>query len=730
MTEKTSHPSICRFCTTACPVVVEIDDGRVVRVTGNKESPSYYGFCCTRGQAVPEQLHHPDRLITSMKRDADGAYVPIASETALDELAARIRELVDAFGPDSVAAYMGTYTNVCAPTVPFMVGFLRSLGTSMIFSANSIDQPGKDVAAALIGGWEAGPHVFGESDVWMILGGNALVSIAVTLPGQNPAKRLTDALNRGMKLIVIDPRRTQTAKRAHVHLQPRPGEDATIVAGIIRLIIAHGLHDADFVAANVDGFEVLRAAVEPFTPTYVAERADIPEDDLIAAALTFGQARRGIAVGATGVNMSGRSSLTEYLILALNTICGRFVREGETISNPGVLLPRATPKAQPRPPRPARNLGPALSTRGLAMAVSGMPTAALADEIMTGRIKALISVGGNPMAAWPDQRRTVAALEKLELFATVDIKMSASAKVADYVIAAKVGFEVPTASYLKESMELYSAVAGAPEPFGMYAPALIEPPAGSDLLEEWEFFYGLAQRLGLGLRITFANKAPGTSRERRKPVDIDMEVKPTTDELLEILTNGSRIPLSEVKRHPNGTLFPEDILVQPKSPDCTARMNVGNDDIMQELEEVLSDPIVALRSGPDFPFLMISRRLGHVYNSSGRDLSMLIRKGGTYNPAAMHPEDMRQLGLADGDEVVVESHHGSVRAIAEADDTLRKGVISMSHAFGDLPSENIDIRKVGTNSGALISVEDDYDRYSGIPRMSALPVRVKHASAG
>jgi anaerobic selenocysteine-containing dehydrogenase len=728
MGEASSHPSICRFCTTGCPVVVDIEDGRVVRVTGNKASPSYYGFCCSRGQAVPEQINNPDRLTASLKRGPAG-FERIASEAALDEIAAKVRDLVAEHGPDSVAAYMGTYTSVYPATVPFLVAFMRSLGASGIYAANTIDQPGKDIAAALLGGWEAGPHVFGESDVWMILGGNGLVSIAVTLPGQNPGKRLTDALARGMKLIVVDPRRTETARRAHIHLQPRPGEDAAIVAGMIRLILKEDLHDAAFVAENVQGLDLLRQAVEPFDPAYVAARADIPAEDLIAAARTFAKGPRGIAVGATGVNMSGRSSVTEYLILALNVICGRFVRAGERISNPGVLLPRAIPKAQPRPPRRARNLGPELSVRGLAASAAGMPTAALADEILAGRIKALISVGGNPVAAWPDQARTLAALEKLDLFVQVDIKMSASAKLADYVVAPKVGFEVATASYLKESMELYSAVAGAPEPFGMYAPALVAPPAGSDLLEEWEFFYGLARRLGLPLQITFPNRAPGTARERRKPVDIDMANKPTMDELLEAMTAGSRVPLSEVKQHPHGALFPADVRVAPKDPDCAARMNLGDEGMMAEIAEVLSDPVAASRGGGAFPLLLIGRRLPHVYNSSGRDMPRLTRKGAC-NPAFMHPEDLARLGLADGDLVQVASPHGSVKAVVEADDSLRQGVVSMTHAFGDLPADGADVRRVGSNTGALLSVEDDYDHHSGIPRMSAVPVRVMRFAAG
>lgn len=723
MGERTSHPSICRFCAANCPVTVEIEDGRPVKVSGNEENPSYHNFCCARGQAVVEQFDHPERLLHSVKRDANGEYVQIASERAMDEIATRLGKILAAHGPLSVAFYLGTYAGANSTTGPLMAALCKAIRTPMVFTAATIDQPGKDIALALLGGWEAGPHVFGESDVWMILGGNSLISISTTIPVQNVGWRLTNALARGMKLIVVDPRRTQTASRAHIHLQPRPGEDASILAGMIHVILHENLYDAEFVAENVNGLEALRAAVAPFVPAYAANRADIQAEDLIAAARIFASAKRGIAIGSTGINMSGRSSLTEYLILALNTICGRFTRAGEKISTPGVLVPRATPKAQARPPRPARDLGVKLAARGLGMAACGMPTAALADEILAGKIKVLISVGGNPAVAWPDQNKTIAAVESLELFVQLDIKMSPSARLAHYVIAPKISLEFASSSHQKESMEMFSPTNAIPEPMGMYAPKLIDPPAGSDVVEEWEFAYGVAQRLGLALELSFYRGGPGTSREQRAPIPLDMENKPTTEKLLELFTTGSRVPLSEVKRHPNGALFPEDILVAPKDPDCTARMNVGDLAMLQELGEVLGDPIVALKVHQKFPFLMTCRRLGHVYNSSGRDLPFLMRRG-RYNPAYMHPDDLAQLGLAKGDDIRIESEHGTVAAVAEPDATLRRGLVSISHAFGDLPAAHADVRTSGTNTSALLSLEDDYDRYSGIPRMSAVPVRV------
>ena len=272
MSEITSHPSICRFCSVGCPITVDMRDGRPVRVTGNKASPTYYGFCCTRGQALPEQINDPARLLTSLKREDDGAHRPIGSRQAMDEIAARIRALVETHGPRSVAVYLGTYTGPYSAAGPFTAAFAQALGSPMVFTSMTIDQPGKDIAAALLGGWEAGPHAFTGSDVWMVIGGNPLVSIGLTMPAQNPGKRLTDALERGMQLIVIDPRRTVTARRAHIHLQPRPGEDPSILAGMIRVILKEDLHDASFAAENLAGLEALRQAVEPFDPAYVAER--------------------------------------------------------------------------------------------------------------------------------------------------------------------------------------------------------------------------------------------------------------------------------------------------------------------------------------------------------------------------------------------------------------------------------------------------------------------------
>lgn len=732
MGERTSHASICRFCHAGCPITVEMEDGKPVKVTGNKESPTYNGFCCTRGQAVVEQLDHPDRLFRSQKRMPDGSYVDIPIEQAMDEIAQKTGAIKEAYGPKAVGIYIGTYSAPYPASGSMAGSWAAALGTPMIFSSATIDQPGKEVASALTGRWLAGPQLMGDdTDVCFLIGNNPLISISGGgVPCQNPARRLTERLKAGMKLIVMDPRETETAKRADIFLQPRPGEDAPVLAAMLKVILEEELFDKNFVTEHVGGLDELKAAVKDFDPETAAARSDVPAEKIVAAARMFAQGTRGIVAGATGFNMSGRSTLNEYLVNCMNVLCGRVIQEGDAVSNPGVLLTRATPKAQAEAPRSPLNENHKMRVRDLYGLGSGMlPTAAAADEILMegeGQVRALISSGGNPVAAWPDQAKTVEALDKLELFVQIDIKMSASAKMADYVIAPKMSFEVPGMSYCVENVETYNALWGLAEPFGMYVPKLVDPPEGSDLIEEWEFFYGLAQRMDLGLFVFGLPSMTATAREDKEFLMLDMENKPTTDELYELMTQGSRIPLSEVKKYPNGHLFEEEIKAAPKDPDCDARLDVGNGDMMAELTAVHDEPIIgSVEDAADYPYLMISRRLAHVYNSSGRDLPMLIRKGGSYNPAFMHPEDLTDLGLKEGDMVDLISPHGQVQSIVEPDETLRRGLVSFAHAYGDLPGGNENVRANGSNSGMLGSVSHGYDKFSGIPRMSAIPLKVQ-----
>jgi anaerobic selenocysteine-containing dehydrogenase len=725
------QPSICRFCHANCGILVELEEGRAVRVTGDRDNPAYRGFTCAKGRQLPAQHAHPERLLHSQKRTGDGAFEAIGSEQAMDEVAHRIGELVAEHGPRSVALYVGTYSGPHPATIPFSIGWMIALGSRMIFTASTIDQPGKSVANALHGRWLAGSHVFDESDVWMLVGNNPLISMSGGIPPANPARRLREAKARGMSLVVIDPRRSEVARFADVHLQPRPGEDPTLIASLLHVVIREGLVDEEFVRRHVQGFDALRASVEPFTPRFAAERTGVLAGDIECAARIFGGGRRGCGVAGTGPNMAPRGNLTEYLLLALNTVCGRWRRAGERIPNPGALLPRAIPKAQARAPRLGWGFGEKLRVRGLTSSAAGMPTAALADEILLpgeGRVRALVCVGSNPMAAWPDQLKTERALQSLDLLVTLDMKLSATSRLADYVIAPKLSLEVPGLSHSMEFLEQTYVGMGYSEPYAQYTPAVARPPAGADVIEEWEFFYGLAQRLGNALRLFPTRSETGVLREAGKAIDVDMEKKPTTDEVFEQLVAHSRIPLATIRQQPHGAVFDDPpIYAAEADADAEDRLEVGNETMLAELADVERE---GARSAvvPGRPFRLVSRRMPNVYNSSGRDIAALV-KDRPYNPAYLHPDDLAELGLRAGDLVRIESDRAAILGLVAAAPELRRGVVSMAHCFGDGPARDGELRRIGSSTGRLVDNERDCDPYTGIPRMSAIPVSIEREDA-
>ncbi len=202
--------------------------------------------------------------------------------------------------------------------------FMSALGSPLIYSTATIDQLGLIIADALHGRWGGGRSRVSDADALLLVGGNPVISKQYL--SQNPAQRLKDLVKRGAKLIVIEPRKTESARRAHVHLQVRPGEDAADLTGILRILISRNALDHEFVEDNVEGLDSLTAAVEPFTPEYVAERAGLNIADLIEAATILGSSRRCFLGGGTGIGMSGHGNLRFYLLLCIQSLRG-FWRE-------------------------------------------------------------------------------------------------------------------------------------------------------------------------------------------------------------------------------------------------------------------------------------------------------------------------------------------------------------------------------------------------------------------
>jgi anaerobic selenocysteine-containing dehydrogenase len=703
----TEKRSFCRLCLGFCGVRLWTDEhDRLVEVRGDKDHAMTAGYACIKGLAAPELHNGLDRILRPLKRQADGGFQPIALETALDEIAAQIARLVAEDGPDAVAVYTGTQAAFNAALTPMSHAWMQALGSKSRFSTMTVDQSAKWVAAERLGAWGAGHQTWIDADVWMFFGTNPLVSVVGGVNGfvaLNPTRRIQEAKARGMKLIVADPRRTETARYADAFLQLRPGEDVTLAAGMLRMILAEGWEDRDFCARNVRYLEELRRAVEPFTPDYVEARAGVAAADLAAATAMFAQGpKRGCAFTGTGPSMSPRSNLAEHMVQSLNVVCGRFVREGEPIANPGAAGRRQAFHAEAYSPRRAYETTPRGRVGDYGLLFGEMMSCTLADEVLTpgpGRIRAIVSSGANPVATLPDQEKVVRAFKALDLLVAIEPYMTSTAKLSHYILPPVLIYERADLPLVGLERALY------PEPFAQFTPAVARPPAGSEVVDDWYVFWALARRLGLSL--TYDG------------VPLDMTTPPTTEDLIALLLRDAIVPFEEIRAHPAGAVFRGEARVAAPPSAAAGRFEVAPPDVAEELAAVAAEPVGG--EGDPFTHRLVVRRIRETENTLGTHLAA-VRRRKTYNAVQVHPGDLSALGFADGDRVNIVSRHGQIPAILEADDTLRLGVASMAHGWGGLPEENLPYETSGASPTALID-SAERETINGMARLSSIPVR-------
>jgi len=700
--------SFCRICMGACGMIVTVDENdRMIDIRADRDDPQTLGFACFKGLRAVEAHESPNRVLRPMKRMPDGSLAPIELETALDEIAERLRAIRAQHGGEAIAGYKGGGGFFTSSAVVLLNSFLRGLGSPKSYSSATIDQSAKFVTHGRLGLWPPGKPPVKDCDLMLLVGTNPMVSVNPPFDVRNPVKRMKEARARGMKLIVIDPRRSETATFADLHLQPLPGEDASVIAGLHHIILREGWYDKAFCEAHVGDLDALRRAVAPFTPDYVAARADVPAELLYRAARLFTETgQKSLAGSSTGPDMGPFSNATEHLIEALNVICGGLVQAGEPIGNPGAILPRYQRKAQVTPAPRWWDSGPKSRIDGSGFIGDEMMTGVLADEILTpgdGQVRALIVHGGNPASSIPDQRKIVRALRSLDLLVCIEPSMSVTAELADYILPPFMQYERPDLPFWLYEYMIYQDTA-----YTRYTPAVTAPPEGSALVDDWYVFWSLAKRLGTPLNYLGE--------------DLDFSATPTTDELLAKTARHAPLSWDELKARNRGLIVDETPqLAEPADPDWTGRFTVMPPDVESEIRQALGDD----ESNAEFPYRLAVRRLRETFNSVGRDLPT-TRKRVPFNRAFINPEDLAEIGAETGDEVEISSAMGTIIAVAEADPTLRRRALSVPHGFGGLPdsSSNRGYYQDGVSTNLLL---DDKVRetINAMPRMTGIKVSLR-----
>ena len=705
----TTHKTFCRYCHAYCPMLAEVSDGKVLSVKPDTDNEMYGGYTCIKGRQLVEQMYQPQRMTSCKVKNSKGEFEDITSEKALDEIAERVSKIVEEHGPRAIATYNGTVAFQNSGQLVYSREWHNALKSPSYYTSVTIDQPAKVFVGSRMGYWTAGGHYFHDSDVAMIIGNNTIVSHYAPpggVPSVSPSDQIRRAKKRGLKLIAVDPRVTELTRRSDIHLQIKPGEDATLLAGIIRVILEEELHDTEFCEQFTSGLEELQAYIEEYDLATVSARTDIPEDLILEAARTFAAGPRGVAITGTGPEMGAHPNLTQHLAASLNTICGRYYRAGDTHPNPGSLAPEAprfakvfeAPVAWGQGDRSRTN--PDLGELGSPTGVREMPTSQLADEILMpgeGQIKALFVIAGNPLMAFPDQEKAFAAMQELDLLVCIDPYMSATAEMADYIFAPKLTLEREDVTLLADHW--YE------KPYSQYSKAVIE--TEHDVIEEWEFYWGLAKRMDLEVRI--------------KNNIIPNDRKPTKFELLQAITKGSRADLNFLRDNPGGHIFEDmKVEIQPTPEGETGRLKLFPVGVAEEFKALKE----SVDTEKDYSHQLIGFRSKYVLNSFGRSLPAILAKSGTTNPAHIHPDDLAAMNIKDDSEVVIQSPHGSIPAIVKANDRIKPGVVAMHHCWGVAPGQQAPVREVGSNTNLLVSGEKELQQFTGMTHSSGIPINI------
>ncbi len=710
----TSHQTFCRNCTHSCGLVVTVDEGRVTEVKPDRAHPITEGYFCIKALANAELHGGADgRLVHSVKRAADGTFAAVDAFAAIDEAGDRLRAIVAEHGPRAVGIYMGTGGYFNSLVQPLAKSWLHEVGSPNFMTSSTVDQSAGWVAMMRMGFVASGKPNPAEVDALMIVGANPLVSH--WLPAFNPSKRLREWGKRGQKTIVVDPRRSETARMADLHLQLRPGEDVTLFAGMIRLLLERGWHDRAFCTRYVGGVDTLARAVAPYTPDYVAARAGVAAELVEEAVRVFATSGKSLVITGTGICMAPRSNLAMHLATALNVLCGGLRRPGDVVDNPGVMMPRTFTDAVVPPQRPWAT---GIQCHGVPTGriYGEIPTGALPDEILTpgpDKIRALIVLGGNPVKALGQPEKTLRAFRSLDLLVSVDVRLNDTARLADYVVAAALPMERHDVPYI------FDGLSWASTPFAQYAAPLVPPPPG--VVDETLFFWALARRMGLsleyrkiGLSMSYADAPPGHA--------LDMTRPPDPEQFARLWLEGSAVDFDALKASPGGIVptLPEQRVAA--APDDGARLDLCPADVTDELAAALAD-----RPDPARPYRLTTRRLLETMNSAYRDAAPAARRWPA-NPAFMHPDDMAAEALAAGDRIEVASRHGSLTAEVRDDPGVRRGMIAMAHCWGETDAAHDPGQRRGAFTGRLISLDDDVEPINRMPVQTGFAVSIARAA--
>jgi anaerobic selenocysteine-containing dehydrogenase len=701
----------CNLCEAICGLVLTIEDrpegSHVTSIRGNEQDPLSRGHICPKGVALADVYEDPDRLRRPVKRVGE-EWVEISWDEALDLTADGIATAINQHGRNALGVYLGNPNAHSLGAQTHGVTMIKTFKTRNKFSASSVDQvPHQFVAWQLFGHQLLIPIAdVDRTSYFLVFGANPMASNGSLMTVPDFPNRLRELKKRGGRMVVFDPRRTETAKVADEHHFVRPATDAVVLLSMLRVLFEEELTDPPEYA---QGIESVRLAVAGYTPEYAAEASGVPADEIRRITREFAAADGAAAYGRIGLSTQGFGSICQWAIQCLNILTGNFDREG------GVLFPE-----------PAVDIvGKAIIGRGhhdvwrsrvrdIPEFGGELPVSTMREEIETpgeGQIRAVLTVAGNPVLSTPDGSRLGDALAGLDFMAAVDIYLNETTRHAHVVLPSTTALEREQYDLVFHTLAVRNTA--------RFTPPVFEKPA--DAMHDWEIFREIALRTTA--RLEKKKSMAKTLSERAA-----LTVSPTTI-VSTLLLTGRRTTMRALKSHPEG------VDLGPLKPTMPARLQTKDKLIHLAPDLVVAD-LARLRraidarldgSADDGGLVLIGRRHQRDNNSWMHNSERLTR-GKPRHQLLMHPDDLAAHGLSDGSRVRVASRVGEVTTEVRGTEDMMRGVVSLPHGYGH---QGAGMRMTNASKVAGVSVNDltDPERLdvSGNAALNGVPVTVTQA---
>ncbi|MCW2761447.1 MAG: molybdopterin oxidoreductase family protein [Marmoricola sp.] len=705
----------CNLCEAICGLELTIEDRpegpKVTSIRGNEADPLSRGHICPKGVALADVYEDPDRLRHPVKRVGDGAdaeWVEISWDEALDLTADGLAAAVNKGGRDAVGIYLGNPNAHSLGAQTHGITMIKTFKTRNKFSASSVDQvPHQFVAWQLFGHQLLIPIAdIDRTSYFLVFGANPMASNGSLMTVPDFPNRLRELRKRGGRMVVFDPRRTETAKVADEHHFVRPATDAVVLLAMLHVLFEEELTDPP---EYVQGVESVRMAVADITPEYAAEASGVPAGEIRRITREFAAADGAAAYGRIGLSTQGFGSICQWAIQCLNILTGNFDREG------GVLFPE-----------PAVDIvGKAIvgrghhdvwrsRVRGIPEFGGELPVSTMREEIDTpgdGQIRAMLTIAGNPVLSTPDGRRLGEALAGLDFMAAVDIYVNETTRHARVVLP-------PTTALEREQYDLVFHTL-AVRNTARYTPPVFEKAEGA--MHDWEIFREIALRTAARL-------------DRKKPMAkalterVSLSVSPSTV-ISTLLLTGRRTTMRALRSHPEG------VDLGALKPTMPARLqtkdkliHLAPDLVIADLARLRRTIAAQLDNGPTDGELVLIGRRHQRDNNSWMHNSERLTRGKPRHHLLMHPDDLATHGLTDGSRVRVASRVGEVTTEVRGTDDMMPGVVSLPHGYGH-EAAGMRLSKASKVVGVSVNDLTDPERLdvSGNAALNGVPVTVTQA---